>query len=592
MVSSSSPEKVAELTDPTCPRSSSAVTVFMALLFVVYAALFAYDIRDRWFSPVWTTDDALQQLYPFHKIQHPSLFQDDVITTVMEGYLPPLHYWVTYLCAYLTGDPIIAGHWVMALQLAGALLFLFLLVRHFAGSAAAFFAITWFLHTRHIVQRMTAGLPRGWPAALFPAFLFFLATGRHRVALAVIFVGVLLSPPASVVMCFAYGIYLSLLMLLPSRRAQVRRSFVEAVLAAPAIVGLAWWISRKPPEIGAMIDFETALSMPEFQRPFGRFPFLPFLAPWQEISVYGFMAFITRIYDPGVLVREYGPLVVLGVLAGVVALGMARKRASVPFELWCFGAASLVAYFASRQFAFKLYVPDRHLQFPLGIFFIAALSISVWRVLHGAVIRPGPGGGGCRGWVGSVVGLLVVAALVTIGSGSGLSGEANFNYPLKKRGLAFRWLRENTPLESVVAGEPTHIDPVQLFARRQGYMTTETYHPFYPVYFAEMKRRRAVALRAHYATSLEQFLGVLGTERIDYFVFKNFAFRSDQLESSHASSDPLVRELTADPKSEFIFSRTKIADDPLGKAVVFRDTLSTVVDLKALRRFAEGGKTQ
>ena len=47
-------------------------------LMVWYAILFYNTIRPYWFHPSWTTDDALQQVYPFHEVLKPGLFQGDL----------------------------------------------------------------------------------------------------------------------------------------------------------------------------------------------------------------------------------------------------------------------------------------------------------------------------------------------------------------------------------------------------------------------------------------------------------------------------------------------------------------------------------
>ena len=82
-----------------------------------YIGLFAWGLKDVWFNPQYLTDDALQQSYPLYKVFDKDLFKNDLITEVMEGYLAPLHYFFHYLATLFTGDPILAGHYVMLLQI-------------------------------------------------------------------------------------------------------------------------------------------------------------------------------------------------------------------------------------------------------------------------------------------------------------------------------------------------------------------------------------------------------------------------------------------------------------------------------------------
>src|SRR5690606_23050119 len=97
------------------------------------------------------------------------IFEGDLITTMMECYLAPLHYWMSWGITWLTGDPIMMSHWMMLIQVSVAVGFFFLAARAFAGTAPAFFAVLWLLHTRLVMQRLTGGLPRGWSLPLFAA---------------------------------------------------------------------------------------------------------------------------------------------------------------------------------------------------------------------------------------------------------------------------------------------------------------------------------------------------------------------------------------------------------------------------------------
>jgi hypothetical protein len=106
--------------------------VFNALSLLVllgFTWLLWRNLSPYWFHPDWTTDDALQQVYPFHRVFRPELFSGDLITEVMEGYLAPLHYWISWGLTWLTGDPIMMSHWLTLIQIGLACLFLFLIVR-------------------------------------------------------------------------------------------------------------------------------------------------------------------------------------------------------------------------------------------------------------------------------------------------------------------------------------------------------------------------------------------------------------------------------------------------------------------------------
>ena len=142
-------------------RRIHILPIVAASLTLAYIVLYCRSVAPYWFNPNWTTDDGLQQLFPLHSVYHPHIFQGDLIADVMRGYLAPLHWGISYLITLLTRDPVMTGHWVNLIQLALAAVFLFLLVKARSAWTPAFFALLWFFHTRHLVQRTTGGIPRG-----------------------------------------------------------------------------------------------------------------------------------------------------------------------------------------------------------------------------------------------------------------------------------------------------------------------------------------------------------------------------------------------------------------------------------------------
>lgn len=570
-------------------RSASglAVTAVSAVLCAIYAYYFYLSIAPYWFHPDWVTDDSLQQIYPFHKVLHPGLFKGDIITLMMESYLVPIHYWLSYAITWLTGDPIMMGHWVMLIQIVASLGFVFLAVDAAAGKVPAFFAVAWLLHTRHIMQRLTGGLPRGWAACVFLAYLCFVLRGQHRAVLVTLLIGCLLHPPATLIAAGAYGMLLAWRFACARSRDRYRKPFITYLCLSPIYIALTLMVLKTPPEIGTMASYERAASMPEFLRPKGRFPFVPLKPAVEEIRTFGFQAFVTRFYDPPRFYRFFTPEIVIGILAIVLALGLYRRRRTVPAEVLFFGLSAMGVYFASRVLAFKLYVPDRHLQFPMGIFFITAFSIGVWRLLHreDTARSAAPG----VAWA-SILGLCGIGALVFVTGGTGLYGAANFNYTTTKRGDVFLWLRSNTPEDSTIGGHPTFIDGVQLFGRRRGYVNTETAHPFYDKYYEAIKPRIELSLRAHYAKTLEELVQLSESAGIDYFVFgrRYFYEKTMKVSGYHAPFDSLVKELASRDPEDYAYRKLpQSLNRERYPFLMFRDKQSVVVDIKKLKEYLQ-----
>jgi len=556
-------------------------------LVVAYILAFIGSLEGRWFDRRWATDDAAQQGFPFYDAMYPGRFDNDLVAEVMRGCLPPLHYWTGYVLTSLTKDPIMTGHWMMLIQVCAAAGFLYAAVRRASATAPALLAVLWLFHSRNTMQRMTGGLPRGWTPALFAALLYCAFSNRHVGALAVIMAAIFLNPPAAVLVGLAYGGILIWRAIVSTGEARplARRRLVSSIVLAPLFAAVAFAVVQRPAHIGQMVSLSQASEMPEFQRPKGRFPFLPLLSASEEFSLFGLQAFLSRMDRAEPWWDNNMGFVVGAALLAIAGVGALRKRIAIPSEVVLFGGAALVTYFLSRVLAFKLFVPDRHLQIPLVVFFIAALCIGAWRAFHrGGVSAAWHDTRLKMGW-GSVLACGAVGWLVWQGSGLGLSGDANFNYPAWKRGRYYEWLRNNTPTDALVACQPTHCDGVQLFAARRAFVTTETSQPFYPRYNLEMRRRSEISLRAEYAETFEELVSLLEPEGITYFVFRRADFTPQGLAGATylPPLDTLAAGLASRPSGKFVFNELSLAGESAKYPfVVFKDSFSVIVDVRAL----------
>lgn len=566
--------------------SPTSADICAWLVLIVYLALLTNSLGQYLFSRDWSTDDALQQSFMFHDVFHPGRFAGDLITETMTGYLAPLHYWLSYYTTAFVGDVVLAGHWVMMFQLLATCSFIFLAVRDRAALVPALFAVLWFLHTRPIFQRITGGLPRGWAAPVLAAYLYFVLKRDHRGVLATLLVGCLLHPPATFLAGVAYGLFLlsELVGKDIDQRKVALKQLKRLALAAPIYAAVTLYVLHRPAEIGGMVSYQEAAALPEFQYPNGRFPFVPLRPIWEEIRFYGYQPFLHRLYNPGKEIRWLAPFFVVGLYLAIAVAGFFRRRKTLPSELVTFLLAIVGVYLASRALAFKLYVPNRHLQIPMGMFLILSSSIGIWLALCRQGVEPRDTTLR-RAWP-ALLGIVALGGVVWIGTGSGLRGDANFNQFRTKRGGVMEWIRTNTPEDALIAGHPTHIDPVMLFGERRAFATTETAHPFYQGYFKEMSRRITLSFRAHYATSLRDIALLLLPEGVDYFVFERKKFYPEALKKEEYFSpiNSLVTSLTSHPAEQYAYKAIPKELGPDHPYLVYRDDQSVVIDVKALAR--------
>jgi hypothetical protein len=559
------------------------ISVAMAILFVGYAALFISSIDGYWFNPSWTTDDAYQQIFPFLEALHPGRFEGDIPYRMMKGYLTPLHYLLGMFLTRTSGSPIMAGHWMMLIQLVLSLGFLGAAVYRFAGTAPALFAMTWFLHTREVIQRLTCGLPRGWGAPIIAAFFFFAISEMHLAVLLTLAVGCILHPPTTMVVAMAYGMLLCLRSLSKESRSVYIPRLRGLILLSPAYIVVTYLSIKMPSDFGAMASLDVARSMPEFDSSGGRFPFVPLLGYFDEWLRFGFQAFYNKWDRPHGFIALLIPIGVLCVTAGLTLFGFVRKVKIVPLEVLLFGISAVMVHELSRIFAFYLYVPNRHLQIPMAFFFIVVFSAGIWKVVCYLCRNQGDGK-----YVKAFLGIVIVALVVAFGSGDGLQGKANFNTYKYQKGRFAEWIRENTPATVLVAGYPTLVDAVPLFGERRVFINTEMAHPFYRGYYEQIRDRITVSLKAHYAKDLDELYNIVAPLGISYFVFQRDHFYPEALKkaSFFKPYDQLVYSLTRGDISSYAYRQLpKDVDLSVAPFMPFKDNVAAVVDIHRLGQY-------
>jgi hypothetical protein len=438
------------------------------------------------------------------------------------------------------------------------------------------------------MQRLTAGLPRGWGAPLIAAYLYFLVRGQHKAVIVTLLAGCLLHPPAAFLIGLSYGFFLLWNFILRETRPAAVRNILRFALMGPIFLAVTYAVVHRPDHIGQMATYEEAAAMPEFIKPQGRFPFIPFRDAGHEMKSFGFHAFKGRFYNPPPFWNDNMWWIATALAVAIAAAGLATGRRTVPAVLMTFLIGTMTAYFASRIFAFKLYVPNRHLQFPMGFFFISFFSVGLWRLFHKRPVEEARADASWRSAWPAVAALVLIAALVFAGSGTGLYGGANFNWTLTKKGDVFIWLREHTEPDALVAGHPTHIDGVPLYGMRTAFVTTEVSHPFYDKYYAEMKRRLEISLRAHYAASLDELLQLLEPEGVDYFIFERDLFYPEELAKAYYFPPfiEMTKELGSRHYLDYAYRELpRKVDQKIFPFMPFRDDYSVVVDIKALKQY-------
>lgn len=548
------------------------------VLMVAYSGLFWSGLSNRWFNSNWTTDDAAQQQFLFHEVESPGLFKDDPISDYFRTYVPPLHSALTWHTTKLVGDPILAGHWIMLVQLGGLLLVGFLFVRRQLGVLPASLAVIWLLHSRHMIQRIALGLPRGWPPLLLVGGLYYMSKRNPAGVAFVMLAAVLLNAPAALIIGASYGLLLLWEVIDPKTRADGIKQIKLFIPLAALVGGAMLVVHSRPAWIGEAVSLEVAQSMPEMYKPAGRFPLVPLSPAVDELRHYGFMAFVSVFHKDYPEIKTVLPEIILLVFVLCFLYGLIRdRRIPMPREVFVLGMGSVLTYFVSRWVAFKLFIPDRYLLVPMSIFLVFAGIFMVASL--------------CRTSRARFTGAMVLSVLVWLGSGSGLQGDLNFNKHVRMRSLAiWHWIAEHLPKDAVLGGQPTTLDMAMLVGRRRAYINTEAAHPIFSGYYALIKPRIELSLRAVYAKSLKDLYELLKGSGITHFIFKRDLFYANRLDNAKyfPPFDILVKELTKGPHETYAYREIQgLSEEDLKDLIVYRDPAYLVISVEGLRKVVE-----
>ena len=318
--------------------------------------------------------------------------------------------------------------------------------------------------------------------------------------------------------------------------------------------------------------------MPAFTQG-GRFPFLPFNEPLDEIKRVGFRAFY-NIWGENRQVPDLIFYSVILIYSLILIFQFFTKKQIIRKEFIIFICAVFICYYLARLFAFRLYLPVRYINWPMGLFFIMTLPAAFWQL---ATISKNK-----TQYFYAASALTALILILYQLNGSGLGGRTNFKPGRHFNSPLYAWLRSNTPDNALIAGHPTQLDGVQLYAIRRAFITTETAHPFYDLYSQEADRRIEISFKALFSRSLQEFLDLNKAEGITHFVFgKNYFLArrdgSGRLRNQRyfRPHDELLSSLAAYPADDYLYFEL-MRDSDLSRAVVFDEQDSFVVDMEKL----------
>lgn len=503
----------------------------------------------------------------------------------MKAYIAPLHWLISSTITRFTLNPVITGHIVMFLQLSLVSLFVFLTCRRLASNMVGIVSVFWLIHTPDLMNNLVGGLSRSWSGVVIAGYLCSLTYGTQIYVLLALTLGCLLHPPSAFCATVSYSLLLGIKLLI-NRDKKHLLACIWFAIASPLIYFTASYTVDRPSEIGEMVTLKEAEKMPVFNKNGGRFPFVPLKSPFFEFKTAAYKVFSIERSKTG---KDIAFWSISAILLITLLTQLYTKKIFIPLELWSLLLGVISSYFAARYFAFRLYVPSRYLGWPFALFIMTTIPVLIWSVSnilgkYSLILK-------------SVLPTFLFSLLIGViyligGSGYTYTGK-HFKRTIKQLDM-FLWIRQNLPENATVAGHPSAIDGIQLYGMRRGYITTETYHPFYNGYYKETSRRISNSFHALYSTNINEFIKLLKSEKIDYFVFTSKYFKSN---SKNALSrldkatyfkphDRLVLKLASYPPQSYLYFKFAPKNSKSNPDFIpYRSKNAVIVDVNALQNY-------
>ncbi|HEY1587360.1 MAG TPA: hypothetical protein VGH63_16805, partial [Polyangia bacterium] len=227
---------------------------------------------------------------------------------------------------------------------------------------------------------------------------------------------------------------------------------------------------------------------------------------------------------------------------------------------------SVVAFFAAQWFPYRLYIPERMLQYawpPVLIFGFLLLAYFAFSTLTAR-------------WAG-VLAALLICGLELFFYGDGFTRDINV-HNWKRRDDAIVQFTATLPKDVMIAASFDTSSSIQTFARRQVLFSSILNTPIHYPIALELERRIREYYVAYYARDLGPVRAMMATDHVEYLVVDARDFGPEAMKrADYLMWTGLARTLiAAGPPDQMIFAH------PPDAAVVFKSGSVSVVDLRKL----------
>jgi hypothetical protein len=333
-----------------------------------------------------------------------------------------------------------------------------------------------------------------WAIPLLLTCVYLLETERFRGLIALLPFAAIAYPSSAVLIGMTATAYW--VQELHSRGGKAGRLFRNLAIGSVLAVALLLLKYAPPPEaIGTMRPGSELRLMPEVRS--GGYPshYIPVPTLASELIRY--------VEHPFVLSSAVLFFLVLG------RRGVGWDRSWTALFL-----ASAIGYLLADYFFMRFYIPNRYTRYSM------ALILALWHARNWDLILARVNWRFAR--TVAAAALLVVAGYAygaTFESGRGRTDRSR----ISELG---RFIREELPEGILVAGSPRRLDDVMLQGKRSVLAPYKLAHPWFTVYYDEMRERTQATLRAHFARTREPINALHRRYGATHFLVEKWLFRA------------------------------------------------------------------
>lgn len=461
-------------------------------------------------------DDVRQETYVHIKYQDKDLFKGDFITDFYSRWAS----WgldIVYFIISLFYDPIKFTKILPFFLCLFSTLYMFklgkLLGNNLVGLLSGFLFVLTIWSADESIYIGTGGASN-FGVFLFITFIYyFLKKDLWKTSIALVLES-LFYPPVLLISFLTYAIYICYDF---AKERKADKQILFHFIGSSAIIFSLSYFKYLNGHLELM-GLKEIINMPEFYPGGRKVLFFPTLYGQLTNCETGFAIFSTVKY-----------LLFLSILLGVF---LKNKALDISEKLWYFLIASLILFIIATPLIYKLYGPGRFVRYTIPIFLILFTSLNTDRLLQKAKFKSI-----------KLLTLLIFMSFTFIWIYPRMCSD----YSIAPSPKLYNFL-QTLPKDILIAGHPSEMDFVPVFARRKVLINEETSKPCYATFYPEIKKRTYDFFFAYYSDSPREIYDFCRKYNINYIVVYKKHFSQDYLDKGQFYLNPFndyVRHLVS-----------------------------------------------